>query len=166
MAGILRAGYTVFPISPRNSPQAIAHLLRKTGAIHLFASGDSQLQSLACTSIELLQATGEANAVKIYETPVFGDLFPHEAAETSFIRFPVRHFDLEMPALILHSSGKSCGYPCYLSLTSRHYNLLLYQGTTAFPKPVVWSHRGVLTFAKIPCMTCYTPTKPLIDSFA
>src|SRR6202034_3963513 len=30
MVGILRAGFTVFPISPRNNPPAIAHLLKKT----------------------------------------------------------------------------------------------------------------------------------------
>jgi len=123
MAGILRAGFTAFPISPRNSPPAIAHLLSKTGAIHLFVSGDSQLQSLACTSIKLLQATDAVNGVKIYVTPVFGDLFPPGAAGTSFMPFPIRHFDMEMPALILHTSGKLYGYPCYLLLTSHHYDI-------------------------------------------
>ena len=106
MAGVLRAGYTVFPISPRNSPQAIAHLLNKTGAVHLFVSGDSQLYELACASIKLLQAIEESSAVTRYEIPVFDDLFPPRAAESSFKWFPLRCFDMEMPALILHSSGK------------------------------------------------------------
>jgi acyl-CoA synthetase (AMP-forming)/AMP-acid ligase II len=106
MVGVLRAGYAVFPISPRNSPAAIAHLLKQTGAVQLFVSSDPALQGLASTSIQLLQTNEEPHSVQIYEMPIFEDLFPAESAKSSVKQFPPRHFDMEAPALILHSSGK------------------------------------------------------------
>lgn len=105
MVGVLRAGYAVFPISPRNNPAAIAHLLKQTGAARLFVSSDPALQGLASTSIQLLQTNEEPHSVQIYEMPVFEDFFPAISAESP-VKFPPRRFHMEAPALILHSSGK------------------------------------------------------------
>jgi acyl-CoA synthetase (AMP-forming)/AMP-acid ligase II len=109
MSGILRAGYTVFPISPRNNPQAIAHLLKLTGAARLFVGRDDILQDLASAAINLLQTTEESYAVAIYDIPVFEDLFRSDSGEPPFMPFPPRRFDMNAPAVILHSSGKWCG---------------------------------------------------------
>ena len=107
--GILRAGFAVFPISPRNSPEAIAHLLKKTAAHHLLVGGEPMLQKLAATSLELLRADGH------HETPVstmphFEDLYPHDSSHGEFESYPAVKFDLDAPALILHSSGKHMSY--------------------------------------------------------
>jgi acyl-CoA synthetase (AMP-forming)/AMP-acid ligase II len=107
MVGILRAGFAVFPISPRNNPPAIAHLLKKTGATHLFVSADPVSQGLSSAAIELLQTAEASHVVTTSETPVFDDLFPPGSAVSSFKRFPPRRFDMDAPAVILHSAGMS-----------------------------------------------------------
>jgi acyl-CoA synthetase (AMP-forming)/AMP-acid ligase II len=45
-AGIMCAGYVPFPLSPRNPPAAILHLLQSTGARHLLVSSDPGIQRL------------------------------------------------------------------------------------------------------------------------
>lgn len=107
MVGVLRAGYTVFPISPRNNPPAIADLLQKTGAAKLFVSTDPAIQTLASASVGLLQNTEEPHVVTMAEMPSFRDLFLPKSADSSFRQFPPRFFDMDGPALILHSSGMS-----------------------------------------------------------
>ncbi|KAI9464124.1 acetyl-CoA synthetase-like protein [Lactarius psammicola] len=124
--GILRAGFAVFPISPRNSPEAIAHLLKKTAARHLLVGGEPMLQKLAATSLELLRADGQPET-PISNIPHFEDLYPHESSHVDFKYYPAVKFDLDAPALILHSSG-----------------------STSFPKPIVWAHRHVVTLCTIP----------------
>lgn len=62
MTGIMRAGHTVFLISPRNSPAALAHLLLATGTSVFFASGDPSMQELAKGALAILkqkQSEGE-----------------------------------------------------------------------------------------------------------
>jgi acyl-CoA synthetase (AMP-forming)/AMP-acid ligase II len=103
--GILRAGFAVFPISPRNSPEAIAHLLKKTGACHLLVGGEPMLQKLAATSLQLLRADGHSE-IPLSAMPHFEDLYPHESSDSEFKHYPSVKFDLNAPSLILHSSGK------------------------------------------------------------
>jgi acyl-CoA synthetase (AMP-forming)/AMP-acid ligase II len=105
MMGIVRAGFTVFPISPRNNPPAIAHLIKNTGAVKLFVSADHVSQAVASAAIELLQTNEQSHVVTISKTPVFEDLFPHESTESPFKYFSAHNFDMEAPALILHTSG-------------------------------------------------------------
>ncbi|KAI0298355.1 acetyl-CoA synthetase-like protein [Multifurca ochricompacta] len=124
--GILRAGFTVFPISPRNSPEAIAHLLKKTEVRHLLVGGEPMLQKLATASLEFLRADGHPET-PFSRMPGFEDLYPHEYPDSEFKRYPEVKFDLNAPSLILHSSG-----------------------STAFPKPIVWTHKLLLTFCTVP----------------
>ena len=102
--GILRAGFTVFPVSPRNSPEAVAHLLKKTGANHLLVGGEPMLQELAAASLELLRADGHPG-VPLSNMPNFKNLYPHDDSDNEFKPYPVAKFDLDAPSLILHSSG-------------------------------------------------------------
>ncbi|KAH9000656.1 acetyl-CoA synthetase-like protein [Lactarius hatsudake] len=124
--GILRAGFAVFPISPRNSPEAIAHLLKKTATRHLLVGGEPMLQKLAATSLELLRADGHPE-IPISNMPHFEDIYPHDCSHIDFKYYPAVKFDLDAPGLILHSSG-----------------------STSFPKPIVWTHRQVVTLCTIP----------------
>ena len=70
MAGIIRAGHTVFPISPRNSAPAVAHLLTKTGTQHVFVGPESALQDLAAMSLKLMKDAGTLLPA-LQEIPLF-----------------------------------------------------------------------------------------------
>lgn len=109
----MRAGFTVFPISPRNSPEAIAHLLKKSAARHLMVSGEPMLQRLAATSLELLRADGHPE-IPVSNMPQFEELYPQDCSHTEFKYYPAVKFDLHAPAFILHSSGKRMTYPIEL----------------------------------------------------
>jgi acyl-CoA synthetase (AMP-forming)/AMP-acid ligase II len=108
--GIMRAGLAVFPISPRNSPEAVAHLLKKSAARHLMVGGEPMLQKLADSSLELLRADGHPET-PVSNMPQFEDLYPRDCTHTDFNYYPAVKFDLHAPALILHSSGKHMTYP-------------------------------------------------------
>lgn len=124
--GILRAGFSVFPISPRNSPEAVAHLLKKTGSNYLLVGGEPMLQKLAHTALELLRADGHPE-IPSSHMPHFEDLYPDDESDSEFENYPTVKFEREAPSLILHSSG-----------------------STAFPKPIVWTHKQLVTLCLIP----------------
>lgn len=114
--GILRAGFSVFPISPRNSPEAVAHLLKKTGSNYLLAGGEPMLQKLANTALELLRADGHPE-IPSSHMPHFEDLYPDDDSDSEFENYPTVKFDREAPSLILHSSGQHV-----MNLTWKKYN--------------------------------------------
>ncbi|KAI9459305.1 acetyl-CoA synthetase-like protein [Russula earlei] len=124
--GILRAGLTVFPVSPRNSPEAIAHLLKKTGASHLLVGGEPKLQKLAASSLNLLRAEGHPG-IPFSDMPHYEDVYPVDSSDSTLKHYPAVKFDLNAQSLILHSSG-----------------------STAFPKPIVWSHKQLVSLCTIP----------------
>lgn len=101
--GILRAGYTMFLISPRNVPAAVADMFRKTGCRHLLLTSDTPIQSLARAALE------EVDGVTVYDMPSFETLIPVDAPvkpeEDSVEDLPT-DYDKNSLAMILHSSGK------------------------------------------------------------
>jgi acyl-CoA synthetase (AMP-forming)/AMP-acid ligase II len=105
--GILRAGFAVFPLSPRNSPEAVAHLLRKIGTNHLLAGREPMAQKLATASLDLLRADGHPG-ISLSNMPDFKDLYPDDGSDSEFRHYPPVKFDRDAPSLILHSSGR-CG---------------------------------------------------------
>lgn len=101
IAGILRAGYQAFPISPRNSDVAIAHLLRSTHCTHVLVSADAAMQKLVqAAGSEILALGGE---MKIIPMPTFDQLFGHFNVSESLL--PMKKIGMDEPAVILHSSG-------------------------------------------------------------
>ncbi|KAJ7667223.1 hypothetical protein B0H17DRAFT_990381 [Mycena rosella] len=122
IAGILRAGYQAFPISPRNSEVAVAHLLRSTGCTRVFVSADAAMQKLA-------KAAADTSAVEekleILAMPTFEDLFERPDAIAPLP--PVEKHGLDEPAVILHSSG-----------------------STAFPKTITFTYRILMESGLIP----------------
>jgi acyl-CoA synthetase (AMP-forming)/AMP-acid ligase II len=114
--GILRAGFSVFPISPRNSPEAVAHLLKKTGSSYLLVGGEPILQKLANTALELLRADGHPE-IPSSHMPHFEDLYPEDGSDSEFKSYPAVKFDPEATSLILHSSGQHV-----MDLTLKKYN--------------------------------------------
>src|SRR6266404_203583 len=141
----MRAGFAVFPISTRNSPEAIAHLLKKTAARHLLVGGEPVLQKLAAASLKLLRSDGYPQ-IPVSHMPHFEDLYMDDCSHSEFEYYPAVKFNLDAPALILHSSGKQMTHAIDVLAID------IGEGSTSFPKPVIWTHRHVVTLCTIPCM--------------
>ncbi|KAJ7468444.1 male sterility protein-domain-containing protein [Mycena latifolia] len=138
IAGILRAGYQAFPVSPRNSDVAIAHLLRSTNCTHLFVSADAAMQNLVrAASIKLEEE------LKMMRMPTFDDLFallnPLELPP------PMQKISSDAPAVILHSSGISTSYD--LTYPTAHSGSTR---STAFPKTIILTYRILMETGLVP----------------
>ncbi|KAH9851149.1 acetyl-CoA synthetase-like protein [Lenzites betulinus] len=120
---VMSLGYTVFPLSQRNTAEVTAYLLEKTGVVQLYVSADAGMQSLATSSAGILGDKG----VKVellpmivpsdWQSPALEDVHPTivDVADTDVV-------------VILHSSG-----------------------TTSFPKPIPFTRRGLINVSNIPC---------------
>jgi acyl-CoA synthetase (AMP-forming)/AMP-acid ligase II len=102
----------VFPISPRNSAEAVVHLLRATSATLLFVT-TAHLDGLVADVKTLLAERDGSPGVQIEELPDFADIFKgagdegdDDARLISALREP---FDGAVE-MYLHSSG-STGMP-------------------------------------------------------
>ncbi|KZT73709.1 acetyl-CoA synthetase-like protein [Daedalea quercina L-15889] len=126
--GIMRAGYVPFPISTRNSPAAIAYLLEKTSVQHLFVGLEQAIQTLTADTIEVLKSQHPSATVPTTSPmPVFGDLYGKEVENVAVENVPYEHPGLDKRSFLLHSSG-----------------------STAFPKPIPFTHRSLLQFVRSP----------------
>ncbi|KAI0062574.1 acetyl-CoA synthetase-like protein [Artomyces pyxidatus] len=126
--GIMRAGFSVFPISPRNSPEAVAHLLRETGTRHLLVSGEPMMQGLASAALKILhKELGSELELTTAAMPQFEEIYTEAVVRGEFQRYPTVSYDFNAAFLIMHSSG-----------------------STSFPKPIRWSHRNGLVLCGIP----------------
>ncbi|KAF8905645.1 hypothetical protein CPB85DRAFT_1315335 [Mucidula mucida] len=85
---MFRGGIPFFPISPRNSPAAIAHLLRTTRPSHLF-------------SMTLLD---ENDKPIVAAMPVYDEIY---TGEQKFQELPPRPRDLSATRIVAHSSGST-----------------------------------------------------------
>lgn len=129
LIGVQRAGFVSFPISSRNSPSAVAHLLTKTSSEYLVVGPEQSLQDLAAAAFHLMQEAGGSIPHKM-QMPVFENLYLSEAG-APFVPLPPLNADLDEPTVMMHSSG-----------------------STAFPKPITWTKYRQLMSGRIPC----TPT--------
>ncbi|KAK7050236.1 acetyl-CoA synthetase-like protein [Favolaschia claudopus] len=123
ICGILRAGYQAFPVSPRNSDVAVAHLLQSTNCSHVFVSKDGGMQKLAGAAATKLATMGKE--LTILPIPTFADLFAPSEPVHSLP--PMPKLSLDAPAVILHSSG-----------------------STAFPKTIIHTFRIMMESGLIP----------------
>ena len=103
MLGIMRAGAVCFPISPRNSPAAVAHLLAKTNCHNVFVSPDVAMQDLIAASKPLIP---EPFDLAIHVTPLFEELLPPDAEGSQEALFMAPKRRPEDICAIYHSSGK------------------------------------------------------------
>ncbi|OSD00551.1 acetyl-CoA synthetase-like protein [Trametes coccinea BRFM310] len=125
--GILRAGCTLFLMSPRNGAEAVADMLQRSRASQLLLTPDVVIRQVAEDALSRLPA----GQITMRDMPMFEDLFPSEQAKSgnSFewdVQFPDT-FDLDSCAIILHSSG-----------------------STDYPKLIPWSHRRVTAWGQDP----------------
>ncbi|KAF7798250.1 hypothetical protein EIP86_009467 [Pleurotus ostreatoroseus] len=118
--GIARAGMVPFPVSPRNSPEAITNLLKKTSARHVLTQ-DSLSHLLS--DARAAYAT-DGNALHVHQLPEIGTLYPrfrahNTAVEPEWVPYPSRPTPGENDmALYMHSAG-STGLPKPIPITQR-----------------------------------------------
>jgi long-subunit acyl-CoA synthetase (AMP-forming) len=116
-AGIMRAGFRAFPISPRNSERGVASLLQKMEVEYLIVSKDNAMQRVAKAACELVLLGGENDqenheraaplAVTLLDAPLFNDLYHHLNTVDGSMDLPLlRRISVDDVALILHSSGR------------------------------------------------------------
>ncbi|KAF4568263.1 putative NRPS-like protein biosynthetic cluster [Pleurotus pulmonarius] len=116
--GLMRAGYQPFPLSNRNSPAGIAHLIKEMKVTHILITDDQPTQQLLAASIAVLASRGiELQCIPL---PRFGDELIKPSQRFKHCPFSVRAKPDDI-ALILHSSG-----------------------STTFPKPIISTHRMLI----------------------
>ncbi|KAF5351512.1 hypothetical protein D9758_007194 [Tetrapyrgos nigripes] len=110
IAGIMRAGYQPFPLSTRNSPAAIAHLVQKKNVHHIFVNTDGPMRDLINTAFQDSELT-----VNIHDMPTFDALYK----SNKIVDLPsLEGVTQDSVAVILHSSG-STAFPKPIALTMR-----------------------------------------------
>ncbi|KAH9840963.1 uncharacterized protein C8Q71DRAFT_854811 [Rhodofomes roseus] len=135
---IMRAGYVVFPLSPRNSPAAIAHLVVKANVKHILVGREKAMTDLASSAFDILKAEHPSTALPDLSPMLsFEELYlpPGEGAVSS-ADIPYRPHGSDDPAMLLHSSG-----------------------STAFPKPIVFTYRRMSQL----CLQPYFAGRDLAD---
>ncbi|EIN09240.1 acetyl-CoA synthetase-like protein [Punctularia strigosozonata HHB-11173 SS5] len=127
--GIMRAGYTFFLISPRNSapavrkPNVLAHLLSSVRADHVLLGSESIFSQLATAAFSSMSSDSVPSTSII---PMFKDLYmPTNLHEP----LPDPKVGPNDPVFMLHSSG-----------------------STAFPKVITWTHFSMIRVAGIPAL--------------
>lgn len=98
IAGIIRAGFCAFPISPRNSDAAVANLLRTSGAAFMLVSSDKPMQKLALAAKELL----DGGVMPVMDVPGFQEIYEGQPVQVPSSLQTKRDNET---VLILHSSG-------------------------------------------------------------
>lgn len=127
VVAVQRADCTVFVISPRNSPAAVAHLLNKIEVDHLLVGRELTMKDLVSESLALLKT--DYPHVKIPElSPMFTyeDLYLSNAPVPSPSSLPLTNTGIEDITMYFHSSG-----------------------STNFPKPTLVTNKKFIEFALI-----------------
>jgi len=104
MLAIMRLGFVPFPISIRNSPASVAHLIRRTHVIQMFVSPDPAMQRLWAESQELLEVEIEMETLPMVQFADISDEGNSMASDELSINFG--KLKLDNVVYILHSSGK------------------------------------------------------------
>ncbi|TCD62140.1 hypothetical protein EIP91_007292 [Steccherinum ochraceum] len=127
MIGMFRAGIVPFPMSPKNSPEAVCHMLRTTKCHRVL----SQPSLSALTSAVKATLEEEGHSVQLEELPAFHDIFPTLVSrqvngDAHVEPYPARNPPRGMDDLVIyiHSSG-----------------------STGLPKSIPWTERILLTWA-------------------
>ncbi|KAF7350260.1 NRPS-like enzyme [Mycena venus] len=121
--GAVRAGYTVFPLSTRNSDVAIAHLIAESGIKYLLISQDGHMQDIARKANALLNARNIN--IEILPIPTYEEISDTQRTDLDALP-PLQAIPDERVLVIAHSSG-STSFP---------------QGCAPHP-PISPSHKGI-----------------------
>ncbi|GJE92597.1 acetyl-CoA synthetase-like protein [Phanerochaete sordida] len=130
--GLLRAGLVAYPMSPRNSPEAICHMLQSTSCTRII-SQDSLSALTEKVRAEMALKGVEMRVADLASLePAFDGFTRRDTNDTSHVEPyppPTAPDALQKPALYLHSSG-STGFPkSILSTHERLFNRALRNAT-------------------------------------
>ncbi|KAJ7128068.1 hypothetical protein C8R46DRAFT_1017532 [Mycena filopes] len=116
LLGSIRAGYTVFPLSTRNSAVATAHLIAESNIRSLLVSQDPHIQNIAGAATALLKARDIH--IDMIPIPTYDEVI----AVNSDVNMlpPLEHIDDERVIVIAHSSG-STSFPKVIPLTQGYF---------------------------------------------
>ncbi|KAF7351310.1 Acetyl-CoA synthetase-like protein [Mycena sanguinolenta] len=118
--GAVRAGLTVFPISTRNSPAAVAHLVAQSGVKYLLVSQDGHMQELARKALSLLKENEQAHDVGMLPIPTYEEVSDAQRGDLAADALPpLCKIPDEEVLVIAHSSG-STSFPKIVPLTHRY----------------------------------------------
>lgn len=99
-------------MSPRVTPAAVIHMMKKTNCHRLITTEETLHDLIAGIKTELASEPTPYN-LQVDEIPNIREIFPNLGAETAkdpFVPYPTVEQDKEETALYLHSSG-STGFP-------------------------------------------------------
>ncbi|KZT66436.1 hypothetical protein DAEQUDRAFT_739999 [Daedalea quercina L-15889] len=86
---IIRANYVAFPISPRNSPSAVAHLLKQVGVSHILVAREQAIQRLLSEALDILTTRhGVLDLPTKSPMLLFEDLFSPQAGTLQDVPLP------------------------------------------------------------------------------
>lgn len=102
VAGMLRTNIPAVPIALINTEEAIAHLLKKTGATHVLVSEDDPTKNLAAAAISRLVKDDPSYRLKVIPMPRFGEIFRDNV---DFDPLPATTYSYTRPIIYVHSSG-------------------------------------------------------------
>lgn len=113
---LMRANYIVFPISPRNSVSAVAHLISTANVQHVLLGHEQNLLDLWTAVRKILQSRDSSTPVPGFSSmPLFEDLFlSHPECATSSKDLTYESKGPDATVLILHSSGSMFGPRIFL----------------------------------------------------
>ncbi|KIK64221.1 hypothetical protein GYMLUDRAFT_40511 [Collybiopsis luxurians FD-317 M1] len=152
IVGIIKAGFVPFPISPRNSPAALLHLIRKT-SVHRLITTQATLQNLVDGLKAEIQASDPEYVLTIEEAPSVREVFPVLGRE--------RKEDPFDPFISNWESGES--------LKDSDKGIYLHSsGSTGFPKPILFTHKIIKSDATalyIPKFREFFASRPIMGAF-
>ncbi|KAJ6579476.1 putative aminoadipate reductase [Mycena vulgaris] len=124
LVALITANLVPFPISPRNSPAAVVHLLRTTSCRRVISTCVTLAPLIAGIKQEFAQLEPDF-VLKIDEAPALSQIYPNLGAETLDCSFdpyapPTNVPSLDDVCFYLHSSG-STGLPKAIPQTHRSF---------------------------------------------
>ncbi|CAL1703594.1 unnamed protein product [Somion occarium] len=133
LAGMVRAGLIPFPMSPRNSPEAVVNMLEKTNCHRIITS---PLVAPVTSAVQTLLAAKNYD-LKVIELPSLRSTFPSLFSKDGEVLLEVALYpptkktpNPDDVVLILHSSG-----------------------STGFPKPIPQTQKTVLQWCATPVIS-------------
>lgn len=104
ITGIIRAGFTVLLLSPRNSPPALAHLLISTKCRMLVHSTDKHVKNVLKETLKLLRDSGQ-QPMNLCQLPGYFEIYGRQEHAQPLPRIDDVHSSSDDIALICHTSG-------------------------------------------------------------